>query len=333
MALGNFDFAASHLPGRAQGQPVPAPSPAAPAPAPAGRQAPPAGMRYNAAGQVVPIRNPVGPAQAPAPSPAPAAGPTGGGIPLWLQRANPGATPQQLQAQYQNFLGRNPAAPGNAGGVHSPATTGPFVPAPAPTGGPVGSPPGGQQPGPGQPPGGFNPGDFNDPFNMFLAAVPGMNLNMNKQIADAMGTAGFSGNRYGTSAMNTAGQIGAQNALAQNELLQKTLYDYANNEQNRALQADQLGIQSAGLQNQIDQSKLTLPFSMAQYEQGRQDNFSNMAYQDWNQNKLGWFPYMLQAATSQGAGTPGQIYQTQTAAQPGAADLLGLLGNLFGGGG
>jgi hypothetical protein len=167
-------------------------------------------------------------------------------------------------------------------------------------------------------------------MNSFLAAVPMMNLNMNKQIGDAMATAGFSGNRYGTSAMNTAGQIGAENALAQNALLQKTLFDYSQGQEDRALQATGLGLQTGNALDQMQMNRLQLPFSQAQYEQGRQDNFSRMAYDDFDRNRLGWLPFLSQNAMSQGNSSPGSVYTTQTPGSPGAADWLTLLGQFFG---
>lgn len=304
-ALGN------RFPNRVQGQPLPSPPPPpAPAPTPqagpagpagaAPRPKPPAGMRYNVAGKLVPIRNPAPGPGAPPPAPPPTPPPPAG------------------------------ARPPGAGGA-------PFVPAPAappPSNGGWGMPAGSPPPRPGASGPGFQPGDFNDPFNSFLAAVPMMNLNMNKQIGDAMATAGFSGNRYSSSAENAAGQIGAQNALAQNQLLQQTLYDFANKQQDRSLQADALGLQAGGMLDQMQQNRLTTPFQLGSYEQNRQDQFSNTAFQDWSQNRTGWLPMLMQAAMSQGAGSPGQIYQTSTPPTPGAANwlqLLGGLGSLFGG--
>lgn len=330
------------FPNRVQSQPLPspapAPSPAAGGPVAPARPAPPAGMRYNAFGKLVPVRNvappPGGPAAPPAPMPGPAVGP---GVPAWLQQAHPGATPQQLQQLYQGYLGRNPNAPGNAGRPPAPGgQTGgvtPMPPAPASPNGGWGMPPGAPPPSPGGSGPGFQPGDFNDPFNMFLSAVPGMNLNMQKQIGDAMATAGFSGNRYSSSAENAAGQIGAQNALDQNALLQKTLYDYANQRENRGLQADQLGLQTGQALDEMQRNRLQVPWGMGQYEQGRQDQFSNTAFQDWSQNRLGWLPMLLNAANAQGAGSPGQIYQTTQPGSPGLSPWISLLGGLFGGGG
>lgn len=183
-------------------------------------------------------------------------------------------------------------------------------------------------------------GAYDDPFSQLLAAVPAMNLNATQQIAGAMGQAGFTGNRWSSSAENQAGQIGSQNAMAQNQMLTQAMSDYANKAQDRSLSAAQGSTALGGLLDQMAQNRITTPAALAQYEQGRQDNFSNEALQQFNSDKLGWFPYLLQAATSQGAGSPGQIVPTTTPGTPGALDyaqgiggLASLLGGLFGGSG
>jgi hypothetical protein len=84
-----------------------------------------------------------------------------------------------------------------------------------------------------------------------------------------------------------------------------------------------------GLMNQIDQSKIQLPFQIGQYEQGRQDGFSNQAYEDFERNKLGWLPFLGQMAGGQSGGSPGQIYQTTTPGKPGAIDYASLLAGFF----
>lgn len=171
---------------------------------------------------------------------------------------------------------------------------------------------------------------WNDPFNAFTAAIPLMNLNRDQQIADAMATAGFGGNRFGTFAAGKAAEIGAQNALAQNQLLLSTIGDYANRAEDRALAATGLGLQTGTALDRMQQDRLRLPFQLGSWEQGRQDDFSRMAYEDFERNKLGWFPSLMQLAMSQGSGSPGQIYQTTTSpGSPGVADWLQILGGLI----
>lgn len=168
---------------------------------------------------------------------------------------------------------------------------------------------------------------------MFLSAVPGMRMNTQRAIGDAMATAGGTGNRWGTSAQRTAGEIGAESAMQENAMLQGMLANYANQQENRALQATGQGMGLGGMLDQMAQSRVQLPFQVGQYEQQRQDNLANTQFQDWSANRLGWLGPMLQAAMSQGAGSPaqpGQIYQTSTAGSPGASDYLTLLAQLFG---
>lgn len=202
--------------------------------------------------------------------------------------------------------------PPTSNGAPGPPVGGPFVPFPQPSGG---------------------PSDLTDPMMMFMSAIPAMRLNSTKNIGDAMAQAGFTGNRWGSSAMRTAGQIGAEEGLQENALLQSLLNQYANNQENRALQATQQGAQVGGLLDQLAGNRITLPASIGQYEQGRQDDIARMLFGDWQQNRLGWLGPFLQAAAGQGAGSPGspgQIYTTTTPGKPGASDWLTLLGSLFG---
>lgn len=282
-------------------------------------------------------------------------------------RGNRAIPPDQWNAMSR--AQRRQIAQGSGGGARTPMGTPPpntmfptnptpsgQTPPPGGMGGPgsyvsPAAPPagGGSPPSSGGPPTGYQPwmsgqqgggfGDaysFTDPFQQFLSAVPVMNLNRDKQISDSMAEAGFGGNRYGTYAAGKAAEIGGQTALQEDALLWNTLSDYGNKTQDRALQANQLGLNAAQLQDQMAQNRLLTPFQIAQYEQGRQDQFSNTAFQDWSQNRMGWLGPLLQAAMSQGAGSPGQIYTTQTPSSPGAVDYMplitGLLG-LFGGGG
>jgi hypothetical protein len=191
---------------------------------------------------------------------------------------------------------------------------------------------------PGGPPAGWDDGhggaqnEFTDPMQMFMSAIPAMRLNTEKQIADAMAQAGGTGNRWGTSAQRTAGQIGAESGMQENALLQSMLSNFANQQENRALQATGQGTALGALQDQMARDRIGTESGVGMWEQGRADNFSNTAFQDWSQNRLGWLGPFLQAAMSQGAGSPaqpGQIYSTTTPSQPGGADWLTLLAGLF----
>lgn len=226
------------------------------------------------------------------------------------------------------------AAPRPAPGAPGPPVYSAPSPPPAPGGGGQPPPGWGGQP-PGYPPGAGLPGAtpspnaFNDPFAMFLSAVPAMRVNTQRQLAQGMADAGFTGNRWGTSAMDRAGQIGAESAMRENALLQKTLSDYANQTENRALQATGMGVGLGGMLDELARNRVTMPFSVGQWEQGRADQFAKFPYEDFERSKLGWLPMMLQAAMSQGAGSPGQIYQTTEPGKPGAIDWASLLGGLF----
>lgn len=171
---------------------------------------------------------------------------------------------------------------------------------------------------------------FDDAYNVFLSAAPVMQANAQRQIADSMATAGFTGNRWSSSAEQKAGEIGAETAMQQNALLNQLLYGMTEQDKNRALQATQQGIGLGGMLDQQAQDRVRLPFEVGQYEQGRQDRYAGMAYDDFERNKLGWLPMLLQGAMSQGSGSPGQIYQTQgEPAKPGALDWFNALGPVF----
>jgi hypothetical protein len=333
------------LPG---GAPVPAPGPLTDA---------------GGGGRQIPGRRPRQPGRQAAPTPPPAGprvpNPATDQLPQryrQMLQQNPGMTEQQVRQRWaQQQAGQRPGQAGqkplNPGGP--PISKTPVGGKPGIVGGGPGKPGGGVQLPPiggGQPggggPGGMQfapggpilggpsgnpmPGAFNDPFNSLLAAIPMMDLNAKRQTSQAMSEAGFTGNRWSSGAMDTAGRIGAENALQQNKMLLDALYGTANQAEDRALQATGMATNLGGLMNNIDQSRITLPFQLGQYEQGRQDHFSNQAYEDFERNKLGWLPMLTQLAGGQHGGTPGQIYQTQTPGKPGALDYATLLAGLFG---
>jgi hypothetical protein len=172
---------------------------------------------------------------------------------------------------------------------------------------------------------------YNDPFNQALAMLPTMDENAKRQISGAMSSAGLSGNRFGSYAQNVAGQIGGENALQENQMVLKSLQDQALAEQGQALTANATGVGAGSAMESAMQQNLMNPFAIGQYEQGRQDQFANLRYQDYNQNKLGWFPYLLQGAISRQAGYPGPVMYNTTGSQPGGLDwasalLPGLIG-------
>lgn len=230
------------------------------------------------------------------------------------------------------------------------APASPFVPSPQPAPGtPIfsssmpplgynspagqGGPPSGYPGGPGSPGSPIVPGgqDFRDPMSSFLSAVPLMNINASKKIDDAMSQAGFSGNRWSTSAMNTAADIGSQNALAQSAMFTDMLQKYANQQEDRALQASGMGMGLGGMLDQQAQDRVKLPFQLGAYEQGRADDLSRQYYDDFERNKTGWLPMFLQAASGQSGGSAGTLMPVPgEPAKPGGADYLALLAQLFG---
>lgn len=250
------------------------------------------------------------PAPMPRPTPAPSGPVLAGKPPVAGGKPRPG-------------IGGKPTRPG-FGGKPSPTPSGP---APNPWGMPPPALPGSGLPG--QSP---MPGDFNDPFASLLAAAPLMELNAQKQIAGAMADAGFTGNRWGSFAAGKAGEIGAETAMAQNKMLLDTLYNTSQSAEDRALQATGMGMQLGGMLDRQMQDRFMVPWQLGAWEQGRQDDFGRFAYQDFENNKLGWLPFLGNLAGGVGAGSPGQIYTTNTPGSPGAADWLPILASLFGGG-
>lgn len=181
--------------------------------------------------------------------------------------------------------------------------------------------------------GGYNFGDYNDPYNSYLAAVPIMEQQMHKQLGGAMADAGFSGNRWSSSAQNAAGQIGAETSMRMNQMLNQTMFEQANRDQDRALSTAGQYMNLGGLEEQAQQGRLRDLMGYGQWEQGRQDNFAGIRMNNWNQDRLGYLPYLLQFGSAQGTPSGGTPYQTVTS--PGSQPqippelLAAILGKLF----
>lgn len=171
-------------------------------------------------------------------------------------------------------------------------------------------------------------GDFNDPYNVYLSAVPVMEQARDKQIGESMAKAGFGGNRYSSSAQNQAGQIGAETTLKMNQMLNDLLYNQSQSDLNRALQATGMSTQLGQLQDQMARDRLDQLFGFGKYEQGRQDQYSLLRYQDFEKNKYGMLPMLIQALGAFG----GQGYQNVTPGSEGIMDWLGpIIGAWLGG--
>lgn len=259
--------------------------------------------------------------------------------------ANPALVSRLGRPAAARWQARTPSAPpGSTGPMpQGPLDTEVITPSPTPSsppsgppfmpgadGRPIGAPPLPSPPtGPpgGMPASGVN--EFLDPMMMFLSAVPAMRMNTTRSISDAMAQAGGTGNRWGTSAQRTAGQIGAEAGMQENAMLQSLLADYANRSEDRALQATGQATGLGALLDQMAQSRVNVPFGVGQYEQGRQDDIQRLLFNDFQANRLGWLGPMLQAAMSQGAGSPGSpgqiINVPNNDSERGAVDWLTLL--------
>lgn len=277
------------------------------------------------------------------PQPQPAAGErTYGGYTVAQLMANPALEARlgpHAAALWAADKGKyaKPTTPPPAGTTPPPATTGapapsPADPAPAPPTGPPGTP---GAPPPATDPSGNAPQPyaFDDPFNQILSMLPLMDLNAKKQVSGAMADAGFTGNRYGSAAMRKAGEIGAENSLAQNAMMSQVLGDYANRAQDRSLAATGQATNLGALLDAIRRGQVDTLSGLGQYETGRQDAFSNVAFNDWSQNRLGYLPLLLQAAMSRHAGSPGSTIAIPQPGKPSTIDQvspwISLLAGLF----
>ena len=268
-------------------------------------------------------------------------------LPQWIRQQNPGATDDALTGLYRNhlysnpndsgtarllgfyssYLGNHPSAPGNTRLTNfrpyqPPAPAVPPAGTPTPTAPPPAGLPGGAQPGSRAP-------GLRNIYDVYLSTIPVMNAERDRQISGAMASAGFTGNRYGTAAMNTAGQIGAETALRQNQLLNSLLYNQNEADANRALQASDQGMRLAGLEDQLQRNRLEQLFGFGRYEQGRMDDYARLAYQDFESNKYSLLDRLIQFAASQSGGSAATPYAVQQPGSTGAADWITLLAGLF----
>lgn len=242
----------------------------------------------------------------------------------WMQQPQTGYQPQQQQLS--NLMGTIPPKPqmmqrpGGFGGAPPPQNFGP-------------------------------PNSFGDPYNVYLSTVPMFQDEARKNIQQSMAQAGLSGNRFGTAAQRTAANVGAETANKQQALLQNLLYGQANQDLDRALQAslhgsdiasrEKLGFGNLQMQSALGMGNLALGqdeqrrkrmqdlFGVAQYEQGRQDQYSMIPYQEFLQSRMGFIPLLMQLAGSQGAGSQGSPVTTTTGGGPGLIDLASFAANSF----
>jgi hypothetical protein len=138
-----------------------------------------------------------------------------------------------------------------------------------------------------------------NPLDVFDSLVPFAEDQLNDQIFNAMAAAGFTGNRYGTSAQRSAAEIGGEAGLALDAQLSQLLYGTFINNQQMALQAalggGQLGLGFASiLNNQLNQLG-----NFGRFEQGRGDDIASMLYNSFQNNQYGLLPLLLGAAQGQ----------------------------------
>lgn len=216
---------------------------------------------------------------------------------------------------------------------------------------------------PGQPP---SPSPPSSPFgptsamDVFRSAVPVMNDQMTQQIQNAASQGGMTGNRFGTSTERNFMDIGRQAGNQMNQLMGNLLYDQTNQDLNRSLQATGMGLEDARFRNQLGfqgeqnaldramqaadlggqfgqmqdqmmQDRLRLPFQIGAWEQGRQDQYARMPYDDFMQSRMGYLPYLFDLMASQGGsgGMSPQFGVQQTGGSPGALDYISALAPIF----
>lgn len=176
----------------------------------------------------------------------------------------------------------------------------------------------------------------NDPFagptsamDVYRSSVPVMQDAMKTAVGGAMADAGFSGNRFGSYAMDRAAQEGSRAGLQQNQLLSDLLYRQTNADQDRALQAAGLASQHGQAEDRMQLDRMRQLAELGMWEQGRQDQFSRLPYEDFQRNMLGFLPMLAQMAQAPGTATQGVWGQNQTGGSPGFIDYAAALAPLL----
>lgn len=180
-------------------------------------------------------------------------------------------------------------------------------------------------------PGGSDP--FSRPtsaMDVYRSAVPVMQDALKTNVGSAMADAGFSGNRFGSYAMDRAAQEGAKTSLQQNQLLTGLLHDQTNRDQDRSLQAAGMGMQHGISENQMQLDRMKFLADQGRWEQGRQDQYGLLGYQDFENNKLGFLDRLMQMAQSPGTATAPTWGTQQTGGSPGFADYAKIFADIYG---
>lgn len=148
-----------------------------------------------------------------------------------------------------------------------------------------------------------------DPMDSFRKLAPAA-------IGEAMGMAGFSGNRYGTGAMREAGRVSGE-ILAQ-------LAPEASRQR-----IQQMGIQ-ANLLGSVLPASLATGSSNQRYLSDLRNQWAQTGYQDWKDSQLGYLPMLLPLLGS--IGNPGYMpQQTQNfAGNPGTLGYMDMWAQMLG---
>jgi hypothetical protein len=167
-------------------------------------------------------------------------------------------------------------------------------------------------------------------MDVYRSSVPVMQDAMKTAVGGAMGEAGFGGNRFGSYAMDRAAQEGSRAGLQQNQLMSDLLYRQTNADQDRSLQAAGMGMQHGIAQNQMELDRMRHLADVGRWEQGRQDDFGRLSYEDFERNKQGFLPMLMQLAMSPGTATSPTWATQQNGGSPGAIDYLSVLAQIYG---
>lgn len=190
-------------------------------------------------------------------------------------------------------------------------------------------------------------------MDVYRSAVPVMNQAMDDAISSSTASAGLTGTRFGTATQNNAMDIARRGALEQNQLMGQLLYGQTQADQDRALQATGMGLEDsrfrnqlafqggqnaldramraagmgqsgAALEHQMQQDKLQLPFQIGAWEQGRQDQYARLPYDEFMRDRDGYLPEIMNLIGGTGgtSGMSGQWGTQQTGGSPGFIDYF-----------
>ena len=154
-------------------------------------------------------------------------------------------------------------------------------------------------------------------YDWYQAGHDRMLEDAQRDIEQSMAMAGFTGNRYGSAAMNQAAEQMRRHELGFQDAFTRMLYDQGQADLNRQLEAaqfqmsHQLGLQQLAQQGMLGQAGLNLQgerlyndimrqqiqqlFGMGQAETGRADMWNQAAMDEFMQNRFGYLPLLLGA--------------------------------------